>query len=537
VFDANDARFGEFLIWQDRDEDGVSDAGELVSLLSAGITSIGLTITPALPSDEGNQSILGLSTFTRADGSTGAVGDVALRWDEIAQTTSAAASTTNSDAESAATSAMMTTLNSTALSTATQQLPFGGRLAVDDNQNGVIEATEAMTIATALERFDSDNDDRITADDQRYFDLRLWVDTNHNGTAELIELKGLDAAGLTSIGLASEPPAAPPPPDLDFAATTYGRKSSKYRIATRGGMLFLDNRDQDAIVDPRAGQLGGATILSFKNKHVGMLAPIVIDLDGDGLDLVSRKKSHARFDMDGDGRTDDTGWVGRGDGLLVIDRNNDGLVNSASEISFLTDDPQATSDLDALSALDSNRDGKLTSADARFGELKIWVDANRNGVSDEGELKTLAQHGIVEFGLSGRATEESVKLGKNVVLATATFKRADGTVGTIGDVALAFSPSSKQRVLTGLLGSGLAEILAANDTSFAAFRDGLSRGFNDAPIDDGMAADAAPDPAEARLAQMVQAMSTFGATSGASELLRRQAAIDSGLDWFASSAA
>jgi hypothetical protein len=36
---------------------------------------------------------------------------------------------------------------------------------------------------------------------------------------------------------------------------------------------------------------------------------------------------------------------------------------------------------------------------------------------------------------------------------------------------------------------------------------------------------------------MVQAMSTFGATSGASELLRRQVSIDSGVDWYASSAA
>lgn len=540
VFNANDARFGEFLIWQDRDEDGVSDAGELVSLLSAGITGVGLTITPVLPLDEGNQSILGLSTFTRADGSTDAVGDVALRWDEIAQTASAASSTSTLNATSATTSTTTTTLNSTSTSTAAQPLPFGGRLAIDDNQNGIIEpATEAMTIPTAIERFDSDNDDLITPEDERYFDLRLWVDTNHNGSAELIELKGLDAAGLTSIGLDSEPPAVPPPPDLDFAATRYTGKAGKYRLATRGGMMFLDYRGKKAVIDPRAGQLGGATILKFRNKTVGLLAPIVIDLDGDGLDLVSRKKSHTRFDMDGDGRVDRTGWVGRGDGLLVIDRNNDGLITGASEISFLTDDPQATSDLDALTALDSNNDGKLTSADARFGELKIWVDANRNGRSDTGELKTLADHGIVEFGLTGRATEESAKLGKNVVLATATFKRADATVGTIGDVALAFSPSSKQSALSRAPGSRLAEVLAANDTRFAAFRDALDLGFSDAPSGDGTADTTIPaaDPARARLLQMVQVMSTFGATSGTSELLRRQVTVDSGLDWYASSAA
>jgi hypothetical protein len=36
----------------------------------------------------------------------------------------------------------------------------------------------------------------------------------------------------------------------------------------------------------------------------------------------------------------------------------------------------------------------LNADDVRFGELKVWVDANGNGITDAGELKTLAEVGI-----------------------------------------------------------------------------------------------------------------------------------------------
>jgi hypothetical protein len=171
-----------------------------------------------------------------------------------------------------------------------------------------------------------------------------------------------------------------------------------------------------------------------------MLAPIILDLDGDGVEMVARDKSKASFDMDGDGRRDDTGWVGKGDGFLVIDRNNDGLITGAAELSFLTEKPGARSDLDALSALDSNRDRKIDATDLRFGELKVWVDANRNGFTDAGELRTLQSLNIASIALAGAATQQTVKPGENILLATGSFTLNDGTVRSLGDAALAFEP-------------------------------------------------------------------------------------------------
>jgi hypothetical protein len=195
-FDASDARFHDFLVWQDANEDGVSQAGELKSLDAAGIASIGLAITPASPLDEGGQAILGLSTFTRTDGSIGAVGDVALRWEHIEHAMDEAAEPISA-------------------------LPADARLAIDLDGNGVVDSPgETFTLNQAA-RFDSNGDGKITSADSSYFDLRLWTDSNHDGSAALLELRGLDGAGLTSIllppghaGTATSPgPGSPPAND------------------------------------------------------------------------------------------------------------------------------------------------------------------------------------------------------------------------------------------------------------------------------------------------------------------------------------
>jgi Ca2+-binding RTX toxin-like protein len=55
VFSAADARFAEFKVWRDLNQNGISEAGELLTLSDLGITSIDLTGTPVDPSS-GNVS-------------------------------------------------------------------------------------------------------------------------------------------------------------------------------------------------------------------------------------------------------------------------------------------------------------------------------------------------------------------------------------------------------------------------------------------------------------------------------------------------
>jgi hypothetical protein len=58
---------------------------------------------------------------------------------------------------------------------------------------------------------------------------------------------------------------------------------------------------------------------------------------------------------------------------------------------------------EALAELDTNRDGWVDVRDPAFGNLRLWLDTNRNGVSESGELSVLAAHGVV--GLSVEARE------------------------------------------------------------------------------------------------------------------------------------
>ena len=82
VIDVNDAQFSDLRIWQDLNGNAVTDAGELKTLGDYSITSIDLTAT-----DDGSQNALNTvartGTFTRADGTTGTVGDIEFRIDNF----------------------------------------------------------------------------------------------------------------------------------------------------------------------------------------------------------------------------------------------------------------------------------------------------------------------------------------------------------------------------------------------------------------------------------------------------------------------
>jgi hypothetical protein len=330
-----------------------------------------------------------------------------------------------------------------------------------------------------LKAFDSNGDGVLSSDDSRFGDFRLWQDKNGDGVATASEITTLSASQVASINLTGTPTHVTAKPGDAVAVNTgtftkadgssgmfadaaftffsgakdaaakpvaledssFAKKADKYQVVAQGGQLFVNLRKAQAALDPAAGQVGPATMMHFRDKTFGILTPIVLDLDGNGVKLRNRKHVKAGFDMDGDGSRDDTGWTSKGDGFLVIDRDGDGLITSAAELSFLSEKPDAKSDLDALGALDSNQDGKIDANDLRFGELKIWADRNGNGITDPGELEGLADAGIASISLASTPTKQSVKPGDSVLLATGSFTLTDGTVRTLGDAALAFKPS------------------------------------------------------------------------------------------------
>jgi Ca2+-binding RTX toxin-like protein len=169
-----------------------------------------------------------------------------------------------------------------------------------------------------------------------------------------------------------------------------------------------------------------------------VIPPVVLDLDDDGVELVAPEDSTSAYDVAGDGRRVRTGWVHADDALLALDRNGDGTIAGTNEISFVGDLPGTTSDLEGLKAFDTDGSGSLDAGDARFGDFLVWQDADGDGVSQPGELKSLTDAGIVSIGLTRTPTRINPTGPGNLLTATAEFVRADGTYGVAGDVQFAY---------------------------------------------------------------------------------------------------
>ncbi|MBF1033173.1 MAG: DUF2974 domain-containing protein [Candidatus Nanosynbacter sp.] len=172
--------------------------------------------------------------------------------------------------------------------------------------------------------------------------------------------------------------------------------------------------------------------------------PLVFDLDGDGITTVSIDDSNAFFDLDNNGFAEKTSWVGAKEGLLVYDKNGDGIINGGNELfgdrTLMKDGKTlASSGFMALAEYDNNKDGKIDSNDIIYALLRIWQDSDGDGIASAGELKQLVDLGIVSIGLSYNNT--GVTDGaNNIQVRTGTFTLADGSTRMTGEYLLNRNP-------------------------------------------------------------------------------------------------
>ncbi|MBN2653557.1 MAG: hypothetical protein JXR79_00375 [Nitrospirae bacterium] len=167
-----------------------------------------------------------------------------------------------------------------------------------------------------------------------------------------------------------------------------------------------------------------------------ILSPIVLDLDRDGVET-THLNDGAYFDHDGNGFEEQTGWASSDDGLLVMDRNNDGIINDGKELfgnsTILGDGTKASNGFEALAELDTNADGKVDASDAAFSQLKVWQDLDGDGYSTADELKTLGEVGIksINTGYTDAAVTDA---NGNDHKQLGTFTWNDGTTNAAEDV-------------------------------------------------------------------------------------------------------
>jgi hypothetical protein len=185
------------------------------------------------------------------------------------------------------------------------------------------------------------------------------------------------------------------------------------------------------------------------------VTPIVLDLSGLGIHTLSAAQG-VSFDLTATGHAQQTGWVGAGNALLVRDLNGDGVINDGRELfgsaTVLPNGQRAGNGYAAMAALDSQHDGVLNAQDAAWNQLKVWVDTNHDGQTDPGELKTLAEAGVVAINLNfsqGTALDHGNLLGM-----VSSYRASDGAQHAVADVSFLQQPATAPAVspaLTDLL--------------------------------------------------------------------------------------
>ena len=220
-------------------------------------------------------------------------------------------------------------------------------------------------------------------------------------------------------------------------------------IAVEGSDLTVGIRASKFTIEAFKNGDAGIKLISANNKAAEVSrygSPLVLDLDGDGLDLVSLSDSGAYFDIDNDGFAERMGWVGSDDGFLALDINGDGIINNVSELfgagvtkpSISIHVKKNKYGLAALAKLDDNSDGVIDHLDAKYDELVVWRDFNGEGRSSSDELISLTNAGVVSIDL--KPTLIRIKQAGHLIVETSTFTRTDGTIGKISDVWFEYDP-------------------------------------------------------------------------------------------------
>ena len=209
--------------------------------------------------------------------------------------------------------------------------------------------------------------------------------------------------------------------------------AAAHKEATKIGFLGKMLYDGRRLIENKSRELFNTAVGTWPPRVFG--DPLILDLDGDGTETIG-VDAGAYFDHDANGFAEQTGWASPDDGLLVLDRNNNGKIDNGRELfgdnTLLKSGAIATDGLQALADLDDNGDGKIDAADTAFAELKVWQDTNSDGISTPDELHTMEELGIKSLNTTYTTTNITHPSG-NIQTHAATYETTEGFLLQMGN--------------------------------------------------------------------------------------------------------
>ena len=147
--------------------------------------------------------------------------------------------------------------------------------------------------------------------------------------------------------------------------------------------------------------------------------PIVLDLNGNGFDLTNADQG-VPFNLNNIGGKEKLAWTSASsdEAWLVLDRNGNGIIDDGTELfGDITEQPEppagekkngfrALAEYDKVSN-GGNANGQIESGDSVFPSLRLWQDANHDGLSEPSELHNLPSKNVAAIELDYKYSKKT----------------------------------------------------------------------------------------------------------------------------------
>ncbi|HEX9986066.1 MAG TPA: hypothetical protein VGF69_22585 [Thermoanaerobaculia bacterium] len=176
----------------------------------------------------------------------------------------------------------------------------------------------------------------------------------------------------------------------------------------------------------------------------GWCDPLVFDVNGDGVNTTGVEQA-VWFDVAGDGTTEQVGWTNAEtmEAFLWLDLNHKDRVENGSELfgigTVMPDGTKARGGFEALASYDErvrggNRDGSIDANDEVWQHLRLWIDADHDGVCDPNETAPIARYGVAAIDLRSVEMNGFDDAG-NLHVRRGRFMTRDGRFKMIEEIA------------------------------------------------------------------------------------------------------